>query len=185
MILLGCRPAGRHTEQHDIFFTIANNLEAAKPAISRFWPDGGKLHIDAWRSVTSVNGYSVEVVARDAADNEQDALHLYFVNLGGYKPGVFEEFHYKMLVVATDKSAAISEAKKTAFYQHTGFKGADSHIDDKYGVDVDDVEAIEDILPEAERNQFALRIQPGAVVAEDAMHLGYFKWSKLDATMVS
>ena len=27
-----------------------------------------------------------------------------------------------------------SMTKESAFYKHTGFKGADSHIDDKYGV---------------------------------------------------
>ena len=64
---------------------------------------------------------------------------LFFINLGGYKENEFEEYHYKMLTACEDKSVAIQAAKQTAFYKHTGFKGATSHIDDKYGVDVDDI----------------------------------------------
>jgi hypothetical protein len=32
-----------------------------------------------------------------------------------------------------------SIAQNRPFFQHTGFPGANAHIDDKYGVDVDDV----------------------------------------------
>lgn len=181
MILLGCRPGGRYTEQHDVFFCIADSLEAAKPAMQAFWPGSGKLHIDAWRTVTSVDGFTIELKERASEEQAEQEFKLYFVNLGGYKPGVFEEFHYKMLVVARDKAGAIAAAKKTAFYQHTGFKGADSHIDDKYGIDVDDIEAIEDILPAADRERFTIRIHKASHMEEDAMHLGYLKWSGIGA----
>ncbi|RYD95376.1 MAG: DUF1543 domain-containing protein [Sphingobacteriales bacterium] len=178
MILLGCRPAGRHTEQHDIFFTIADGLAAAKPDIRAFWPDAGTIHIDGWRAVTWVNGYSIRVVEKGAAP--EGGFKLFFVNLGGYKPGEFEEYHYKMLVVASSRSGAISAARATAFYKHTGFKGADSHIDDKYGIDVDDIEAIEDILPEEIRSRYSLRIEAAPGV-EDDLHLGYLKWARIGA----
>lgn len=46
MVLLGCRPKGRNTEQHDIFFGIADSLVELKPAMQLFWPDA-LLHIDA------------------------------------------------------------------------------------------------------------------------------------------
>ena len=52
-----------------------------------------------------------------------------------------------MIIAAANKSKAIDRAKKTAFFRHTGFKGATSHIDDKYGVAVDDLYEITDILP--------------------------------------
>jgi Domain of Unknown Function (DUF1543) len=38
MILLGCRPKGRHTEQHDIFFGIGNELADLKPAMKNSGP---------------------------------------------------------------------------------------------------------------------------------------------------
>ncbi|TCZ74220.1 DUF1543 domain-containing protein [Flaviaesturariibacter aridisoli] len=176
MILLGCRPEGRHTEQHDIFFTIAESLADARPAIRNFWPDGGTLHIDAWRSVRQVGDYRVQVV--DRADAVPGELRVFFVNLGGYKPGEFEEFHYKMVVAARDKSGAIAAARRSAFYKHTGFKGAESHIDDKYGIDVDDIADVLDILPVEIRERYALRLEPAAG-PEDELHLGYLKWSRI------
>ena len=91
-----------------------------------------------------------------------------------------EEFHYKMLVSASDKSEAIKKAKATAFFRHTGFKGATSHIDDKYGVDVDDLENVQDILPAGTRQQYALHLSVAPEGApEDILHLGYFKLSNI------
>jgi hypothetical protein len=179
MILLGCRPKGRHTEQHDLFFTIAQSLAATKGAIKAFWPDGGTLHIDAWREVNVVDGYRVELQERSEARAAPASLKLFFVNLGGYKPGEFEEFHYKMVVAAADKGAAIQKAKATAFYKHTGFRGATSHIDDKYGIDVDDIDAIEDILSEDLKERYVIRLTPASDEPDDALHLGYLKLSKL------
>jgi hypothetical protein len=140
MLLLGCKPVKRNTEQHDVFFGIGNELKDMLPDIYNFWPEAKqKIHIDAWREVTQVGNYSVEVVDRQHAKSITNQTKLFFINLGGYKPGEFEEFHYKMLVAAKEKGDAVQEAKQTAFYRHTGFKGATSHIDDKYGIDVDDI----------------------------------------------
>jgi hypothetical protein len=44
MLLLGCKPLGRNTEQHDIFFGIADSLPELKPEILNFWPEAqGKI----------------------------------------------------------------------------------------------------------------------------------------------
>ncbi|WP_317129734.1 hypothetical protein [Flavobacterium gawalongense] len=51
-----------------------------------------------------------------------------------------------MLSVAESLGLASKNAKTTTFYKHYGFKGATSHIDDKYGIDVDDIYNIDDIL---------------------------------------
>ncbi|MFV8358664.1 DUF1543 domain-containing protein, partial [Flavobacterium sp. XS1P32] len=46
MLMLGCTPAGRLTEQHDIFFGIGKSLKDLIPQIKNFWPEAkGKLHI--------------------------------------------------------------------------------------------------------------------------------------------
>ena len=74
---------------------------------------------------------------------------------------------------------AITAAKKTAFYRHTGFKGATSHIDDKYGVDVDDVYEIEDILLARDKEQYQIMTRRVENFGEDEMHLGYLKLDKL------
>jgi hypothetical protein len=180
MLLLGCRPKGRLTEQHDIFFGIASKPADLIPDMLQFWPEvKGVLHVDAWREVTQVNGYTVEVVERKIPTDVEDKIKLFFINLGGYKPNELDEFHYKMLVACTNKATAIAAAKKTAFYQHTGFKGATSHIDDKYGIDVDDMHEIKDILPSSMKEKYQLAISPSAETKEDMLHIGYFKLDKL------
>jgi hypothetical protein len=180
MLLLGCRPKGRFTEQHDIFFAIGSSLKAIIPDIHRFWKDAGSIHIDAWREVTEVDGYGITVEPRATLPTEQSTMpQLFFINLGGYKPGEFEEYHYKMLAVSGEKSEAIRQAKQTAFYKHTGFNGAESHIDDKYGIDVDDIHKIEEILPAEQKEKFHLLIKPAEDLQKDEWHLGYTMLTKV------
>lgn len=174
MLLVGAKPPGRHTEQHDVYFGIESSIQNLLPQVRAFWPEAKKnLHLDAWREVTLVDGYQISVIEKPTY---KSAIQLFFINLGGYRRGEFEEFHYKMLLVAPDKSSAIQQAKQTAFYKHTGFKEAKSHIDDKYGVDVDDIFTIPDILPASLKQRFSLLIEPtkGNPPA-DTIHLGYFK----------
>jgi hypothetical protein len=180
MLLIGCKPKGRHTEQHDVFFGIASSMKELIPQLIEFWPEAqGKLHIDAYREVTSVNGYEVKVVA--SAKPLSPSAQLFFINLGGYKQNEFEEFHYKLIYAAADKVEAIHNSKQTAFYKHTRFKGAESHIDDKYGVDVDDVYEIEDILHADLKAKYKLHITKAEQeLPEDELHLGYFKLSSFE-----
>ena len=174
MLLVGCKPEGRHTEQHDVFFGIAENLAELITQLDTFWPEAkGRLHIDAWREVTVVGNYQIIVVDKNIADSLN--AKLFFLNLGGYKRGEFEEYHYKMLVACSSKAEAIQSARQTAFYKHTGFTGAVSHIDDKYGVDVDDVYDIEDILPAVTKEKYTLRLTESNHDKEDKWHIGYLK----------
>jgi len=84
-----------------------------------------------------------------------------------------------MLAVAGDKGAAVQQAKQTAFYKHTGFKGAESHIDDRYGIDVDDVYEISDILSIHLKEQYSIKLSKQLFTQEDKLHLGYLKLDKL------
>jgi len=178
MILIGATPKGRNIEQHDIFFGIAYSIKDLLPEMKAFWPEAkDKIHIDAYRVVNKVGAFKVEVVAK--ADEMEDITSLFFLNLGGYRVAEFEELHYKMLVVADQKALAIKEAKQTAFYKHTGFKGATSHIDDKFGVDVDDIFEIKDILSAETRNKYSLKFSPAIDLIEDEFVLGYIPLSKL------
>lgn len=180
MFLLGCKPKGRNTEQHDVFFTIAKNLKDTINDINAFWPQEGKIHIDAWREVNIVDGCKITLKKRsEITTTNKNQLKLFFLNLGGYKPGEFEEYHYKMLAVAKNKTEAINAAKSTAFYKHTGFKGAVSHIDDKYGIDVDDFYEIKDILPEFIKDKYEIVIEENKRATSDEWHLGYLPLSKI------
>jgi hypothetical protein len=174
MIMLGCTPKGRFTEQHDIFFGIGTSLKALVPDMKAFWPEAkGKIHIDAWQKVTCVDGFAIEVVSNNEKLKQKEQL--FFLNLGGYKEGEFEEYHYKVLVVATTKGEAIKKAKQTTFYKHCGFKSATSHIDDKYGVGVDDIHTIEEILSDAFKSEYGLQIKKTNTISEDEKHIGYLK----------
>jgi Domain of Unknown Function (DUF1543) len=185
MVLLGCKPPGRHTEQHDIFFGIAHSLQDLLPAMNEFWPEAaGNFHIDGWRAVTKVGNHAITIEEKVAG--KENETRLFFLNLGGYKPGEFEEYHYKMLVAAINKGMAVQQAKQTAFYLHTGFAGASSHIDDKYGVDVDDVFEIADILPNTVKQQYQIVLHEMMEShPEDEVHLGYLTPAKLRKGMGS
>lgn len=178
MVIIGCTPEGRNIEQHDIFFGVAPTIRDLVPEIVASWPEAkDKLHLDAYREVTKVDGYKVEVIEK--TKNLQKQKGLFFLNLGGYKPDVFDELHYKMIVVADEKAQAIKQAKETAFYKHTGFKNAASHIDDKFGVDVDDIFEIKDILSEATKAKYTLKVTKSDDGLEDLINLGYFQLHKL------
>lgn len=179
MVLIGCKPTGRHTEQHDIFFGIAQEIKELIPAFKAFWPEAkGVMHVDGWREVTQVNGQDIKIIPKE--ERKDTATHqLYFVNLGGYKEGEFEEFHYKMVVAAPDKSTAISISKQTAFFKHTHFKDAKAHIDDKYGIDIDDMYTIEEILPATFKEKYAIELSEATHEIIDDVHLGYFKLNAL------
>jgi len=178
MIMLGCRPKGRYTEQHDIFFGIGSSLKELIPHMKAFWPEAkGQIHIDAWREVTTVDHFKIDVVAKGNAI--QSNSKLFFINLGGYRENEFEEHHYKVLAVGDSLSEATQKAKATTFYKHFGFKGATSHIDDKFGIDVDDVFTVKEILPPVFTEQFELQITPTENTTEDTLHIGYLKIDKI------
>ncbi len=191
MILLGCKPKGRHTEQHDIFFGIAEKVTDLLPEIKAFWPEAeGNLHLDAIRKVSVIQKddkhYTINVCEKNNFSKVKQE-RLFFLNLGGYKKNEFDEFHYKMIVVAESKSEAIQQAKQTAFFKHTGFDKANSHIDDKYGIDVDDLIDIEEILSLKTKEKYCFEITEitsEKSVQEDEIQLGYFTIKKLEKGII-
>jgi hypothetical protein len=182
MIMLGATPPGRHIEQHDIFFGIGTSLQDLVADMKAFWPEPERIHIDAWREVTVVENYRVAIVpkAQPASTTAIDKK-LFFINLGGYQENKFEEQHYVLLTVKDNRAAAFREAKDTLFYKTNSFgKTGTSHIDDKYGVDVDDLYEIDDVLSPALKEHYRVELYPSAGEPEDALHLGYVKMSTLE-----
>ena len=161
MVQLGGRPKGRLIEQHDMFFGVADELIELIPAINEHWPEvKNKWHVDSYRAVTRVGGYRIDWVSQDESDsaNENQAddatnLKLFFINLGGYLPDDFEEYHHKLLIVAPSQAEAIKRAKQSDFYKKYSFKDKDtpfnaaSHIDDKHQVDIDEIYNVNELLP--------------------------------------
>jgi len=206
MLKIGARPQGRLIEQHDVMFVIANSLSETIESVNQHWPAvKNNWHLDAWREVKRVGDYQIllskdslskdkaladDILADDRVDNKLDShgKQLYFVNLGGYLPGQFEEFHYKTLVVAETLGKATAQVKKTAFYQDYTFDNVDtaksgvatSHVDDKHQLDLDDIHCVADLLP----NDVALTIQPLTEpeknqLPDDALHIGYLSLKQI------
>ena len=176
--MIGCRPKGRYTEQHDIFFGIGNSVKELIPQMNEFWPEAkGNFHIDAWREVNFVENYKIEVVPKGTAT--ANSSQLFFINLGGYKENEFEEYHYKLLSVGDSLSEVTKKAKETVFYKHFGFKGATSHIDDKFGIDIDDTYKVKEILVPTFTNNFDIQISKTEISEEDVLHIGYLNLDKI------
>ena len=211
MLKIGARPQGRLIEQHDVMFVIANSLSETIESVNQHWPEvKNNWHLDAWREVKRVGDYQIllstdsfskdgwskdsaladNILADERVDNKLDSQdkQLYFVNLGGYLPGQFEEFHYKTLVVAETLGKATAQVKKTAFYQDYTFDNVDtaksgvatSHVDDKQQLDLDDIHCVADLLP----RDVALTIQPLTEheknqLPDDALHIGYLSLKQI------
>ncbi|UOE52838.1 DUF1543 domain-containing protein [Mucilaginibacter sp. SMC90] len=180
LLLLGAEAPGRVVEQHDFFFGIAESLRDLVPQVRAFWPEaGGSLHIDGWREVTKVDGFAVQVVPLNG-ESPVSANKLFFLNLGGYATGKLEEQHYTVLTVKNTRQAAIQFAKKSLFFKTNSLKGiATAHIDEKYGVDVDSVHNVQDLLSPALKAKYHIVFGDGSNMPEDEIHLGYFKLDKL------
>ncbi|ACU60209.1 DUF1543 domain-containing protein [Chitinophaga pinensis] len=182
MVLLGSRGRGRHVEQHDYFFGIAASLRDLVPQMKAFWPEAGNsLHIDGWREVTNVDGYSVTVIPKTET-LIPSARKLFFINLGGYQSGKLEEQHDTLLTVQDDRTGAMKAAKRTDFFKTNAIpavKGANTHIDEKYGIDVDEIYRIDDLLAPEDKVRYQIRLTPAHSSAADEIHLGYFQLHKI------
>jgi len=177
-VILGATPEGRNIEQHDVFFGIAESLKDLVPDMKNFWKEAkGKIHVDAYQEVKFADGYEVKIIEK----TDRPSLHqLYFVNLGGYKRGYFEEFHEQHLMVGASMGEIVKKAKSTAFYKTMGFEGVVSHIDDKYGVDIDDIFNVNDILPARMKEKYSIILtRSDAENQENPMGLGYLKVDKI------
>ncbi|AZI23249.1 DUF1543 domain-containing protein [Chryseobacterium taklimakanense] len=177
-IILGATPEGRNIEQHDVFFGIAENLRDLVPSIKSFWPEAkGKIHLDAYKEVKFVDSYEVKIAEKTPGSSENQ---LFFINLGGYKPGQFAEFHEQHLMAGKSMGEVIKRVKQTEFYKTMGFENAVSHIDDKHGVDIDDVFNVHDILPKQMKEKYSIILNKSVVEnQENPSSVGYFKIDKL------
>lgn len=153
MVQLGGRPKGRLIEQHDIFFGVAGKVNELIDDINNHWPEvNNKWHIDSYRAITKVGNHTIKLIESNNQVENDNGLKLFFINLGGYQQGSFEEFHHKLLIVADNQTDAIKQAKQSEFYQQFTYKDKDtpfnaaSHIDDKFEVDIDDIYNVNDLV---------------------------------------
>ena len=187
MVQLGGRPKGRLIEQHDMFFGVANQVSELIEDINQHWPEvKNKWHIDSYRAISKVDNYAIKLVESSNQAQSANDLKLFFINLGGYQRGRFEEFHYKLLIVAATQADAIKQAKQSEFYKAFTYKdkespfNAASHIDDKFEVDIDDIYNVNDLI-----SNVRLLIEPitnerhELVYADDKEYVGYLSIKNL------
>ena len=188
MIQLGGRPKGRLIEQHDIFFGVANTVSELITDINSHWPEvKNKWHIDSYRAITKVDDYAIKLVESSNQVENNHALKLFFINLGGYQQGSFEEFHYKLLIVAANQAEAIKQAKQSEFYKQFTFNdkaspfNAASHIDDKFEVELDDIYNVNDLISNVEIiiEPIARALDDSLNVVEDKDYVGYLSIKNL------
>ena len=183
MVQLGGRPKGRLIEQHDIFFGIANQVSELVENINHHWPEvKNKWHIDSYRAITQVDDYAINLVESNHQLESDNDLKLFFINLGGYQHGSFEEFHYKLLIVASSQAEAIKQAKQSEFYKQFTFKdtsspfNAASHIDDKFEVDIDDIYNVNELISNV---KILIELNPNIDIKQDKEHVGYLSIKNL------
>ena len=175
-ITMGATVPGRLIEQHDVMFAAAADISDLLPNLQAAWPEGASVHVDAYREVTVVGSHHISLT-QDPASADASGLKLFFFNLGGYVEGDMEEYHHKALVVAATQKEAIASIKQSEFYQNRGYAGAESHIDDKMSVDIDDVHIVDALLA---GSGWHLHITPSTEsTTEDVWQVGYLSLSKL------
>jgi len=186
MVQLGGRPKGRLIEQHDIFFGAASQVSNLIADINEHWPEvKNKWHIDSYRAITKVGSYAIKLIEPSQQLKAASDLKLFFINLGGYQQDSFEEFHYKLLIVAPNQADAIKQAKKSDFYKQFTFKdetspfNAVSHIDDKFAVDIDDIYNVNDLLSNVQLLIELVVDSDGVHIKEDKEYVGYLSIKNL------
>jgi hypothetical protein len=138
IVLLGGKPADSIIEAHNVYCGVASNIGelcTENSPIKRFWPSAPKIHIDAYMCVEQVGEYLLTLREKGEAEQSNDSLRLFFINLGGYREGVFDEVHKRLLIVAVDEADAVRQAKTDSFFSEGVREGrAVPHIDDKLDV---------------------------------------------------
>lgn len=128
MAVLGGNCGNSNIEVHDVRFVVGESIDACLDQLRREWYGDAKgLHLDSYTEVNEVDGYRVEISLQAPA---ADAAKLFFVNVGGYLPGKYLEFHDIGLYGCHSSNQAKQLALKKLLTRYE-----QSHRDDLYDVD--------------------------------------------------
>lgn len=156
--VLGGTAPGARTELHDVAFVVGSDIDAVHDQLLDSWfgePRG--LHVDAWTIIDTVAGYRISLALEPSANG----LHLYFINIGGYRAGEFGERHAWGFFGARSKTDAKARAKRTLLQGHQ-----QTHKDDLYDID--------DCLPVARVGRWHIHLQPDEAAEDPVVTNGYF-----------
>lgn len=110
MVMIGGHTPTSNLEVHDMRFVAGHKIEDTFEALqNEWWGNPDTLHLDVWSKVTCIDSYDV-TLENSAYDGKEK---LFFVNLGGYDPAIFDELHKNILVVAENEALAKHAAKES------------------------------------------------------------------------
>lgn len=139
MFYIGGACGGSNIELHDIRFSTGETPEDCHDDLRRQWWGAPKsLHIDSWAEIGHADGYDIDL--RPEPSREPDRL--FFLNLGGYRAGEFEEQHRNLLIVAATQQEAVRRGLGAARQEWRG-----SHKDSAF--EVETVVAVSDLFTQA------------------------------------
>ncbi len=122
MVMLGGGALKSNTELHDVVFVCGHDINETYPQLKDLWfGDQKGLHIDCWMRVDQVDGFDVVLFKKPCVEEKK----LYFINMGAYQSGVFNEFHENRLLIAN----SIEQAKHLAKQQSMLTKMESLHKD--------------------------------------------------------
>jgi hypothetical protein len=107
MFYVGGSVEHSNIELHDVRFTVGKSAKDCHDDLrAQWWGTPDSLHVDSWYEVNQVDGYDITL----SHEPQEGPEKLFFINLGGYTNGVFEEAHANVLAVATSQKAAIQRS---------------------------------------------------------------------------
>ncbi len=147
-VYLGGRVAKCNIELHDVVFAVGTTLETTYvQLLTKWFGDVRRLHIDSWVELNIVDGHRVSLHSSPPA--ETDTKKMYFINVGGYAPGLFAELHATSFLVADSEGEAKARAKCEVL------KGTQR-------LHIDDCAEIDDCLKIEIMNDFYIHLDPTA-----------------------
>ena len=120
LVVLGGRAKKANIELHDVRWVVGSKIEDTYDTLRKDWFGSPKgLHIDSYKKIKYIDGYKINLInfEKDKIDEKQlvqknnAKKHLWFVNIGGYKPTSMQEKHKFGLVIASTKFEAKNIAK--------------------------------------------------------------------------
>ena len=134
-VYLGGRAPKANTELHDVVFAAGERIEDTYEHLMELWFGSVEsLHVDSWVALEVIDGYRITLRQEPPVGSKK----LYFINMGGYIPGLFTEAHENAFLIAESEQEVKKRAKRELL---AGMQAV--HTDDLY--DVDDCIAVTEV----------------------------------------
>jgi len=120
LVVLGGRAEKANIELHDVRWVVGSKIEDTFNTLRKDWFGSSKgLHIDSYKKIQYIDGYKInlknvekdKIYEKQLVKKNKSKKHLWFVNIGGYKPTSMQEKHEFGLVTASTKFEAQNIAK--------------------------------------------------------------------------